>query len=88
MTTTRNSHQLTVDILDGLRLLWSGASDEAKPLLKAAMLEIKRLRATAGELAYHVIKDERVFTHTTDDGANDDRRFASNDTVEHHDTTD
>lgn len=33
-----------VDILTALRLLLAGASDEARPILKTAIEEIKRLR--------------------------------------------
>lgn len=34
----------TIDIVNALRLLWGQASDEARPILKAAEEEIKQLR--------------------------------------------
>lgn len=39
------ARHISIDVLDGLRLLYSAASEEARPILKAAENEIKYLRA-------------------------------------------
>jgi len=42
-----DSHGIQIDILDGLRLLYAAATEEARPILKAATGEIIRLRGQA-----------------------------------------
>ena len=39
-----NTRPASIDIVNALRLLWGQASDEARPILRAAEDEIKRLR--------------------------------------------